>query len=246
MFFNIFSRTDLANKAFKEAQNQDPTFLQGWTGQAFIAETYGYVDEAMDLFRHCISLGNGLEASLGYGHFICKTLQETSSQKSTKTKSHSQYIVEKMFGVSVAIDNLTRYVERVTHDPCALNMLGVLYERQNLLKSAKKVLTKSLKLSGPEEQNLVLVNLARVLYKLGELEASIKCFKKVGQLDFEGQCGLALSCWKAGKLEEAYGAYAAALQMAKSGEQRSHILAAMATIAYKFQVIFLLFASEAN
>ena len=83
-FFEHLRRTDLANKAFKEAQNQDPTFLQGWTGQAFIAETYGYEDEAMDLFRHCISLGNGLEASLGYGHFICKTLQVISQKQKTE------------------------------------------------------------------------------------------------------------------------------------------------------------------
>lgn len=149
-----------------------------------------------------------------------------------------------MYGVSVAVDSLTRYVERVTKDPCALNMLGVLYERQNLLKSSKKMLTKSLKLSGAAEQNLVLANLARVLYKLGELEASMKCYQKIQSRDFESHCGLALSCWKAGKLEEAYGAYAEALQMAKSGEQRSHILAAMATIAYKFQVIFLVFARK--
>ena len=84
LFFEHLRRTDLANKSFKEAQNQDPTFLQGWTGQAFIAETYGYEDEAMDLFRHCISLGNGLEASLGYGHFICKTLEVISQKQKTE------------------------------------------------------------------------------------------------------------------------------------------------------------------
>ena len=234
-FFFIFNRrTDLANKAFKEAQNQDPTYQQGWIGQAFIAEAYGYEDEAMDLFRHCISLGNGLESSLGYGHYVCKTLQAITEKRSENTK-HSQYIVEKMFGVTVAVDNLTRYTERVTSDPCALNMLGILLERQNLLKTSKKMLTKALKLSSAKpEQNFILANLARVLYKSGDLDASIKCYKKV-EPDFQSLCGLALSCWRAGKLEDSYQAYSEALQKAQTGEQRSHILAAMATIAFKFQ-----------
>ena len=42
---------------FQEAQNQDPAYLQGWIGQALLAETASYEDEAIDLFRHCTFLG---------------------------------------------------------------------------------------------------------------------------------------------------------------------------------------------
>ena len=42
---------------FQEAQNQDPAYLQGWIGQALLAESASYEDEAIDLFRHCTFLG---------------------------------------------------------------------------------------------------------------------------------------------------------------------------------------------
>lgn len=74
------ARTDLANKAFKEAQNVDPTYLQGWIGQALLAETAGYGEEAIDLFRHCTYLGHGYESALGYAHWICQTLQEMAQE----------------------------------------------------------------------------------------------------------------------------------------------------------------------
>ena len=53
--------------------------------------------------------------------------------------------------------------------------------------------------------------------------------------DFYSQVGLALASVKAGKFQEAYTAYGSALQLGDS-TQRSHVLTAMATIAYKFQV----------
>ena len=41
---------------------------------------------------------------------------------------------------------------------------------------------------------------------------------------------------KAEKFEDGYSAYGAALQLAQEPAQRSHVLTAMATIAFKFQV----------
>ena len=57
-------------------------FFQGWIGQALLAESAAYDDEAIDLFRHCTFLGNGLESAIGYGHWICKTLQEMEAEDS--------------------------------------------------------------------------------------------------------------------------------------------------------------------
>jgi len=81
----------------------------------------------------------------------------------------------------------------------------------------------------------VLQNLARVLYKLEEFEASIKCYHKMATHDFYSQVGLALASLKAEKFEDGYSAYGAALQLAQEPAQRSHVLTAMATIAFKFQ-----------
>ena len=54
--------------------------------------------------------------------------------------SRQRYCIEKMHGVSVGLDCLTRYSDRVRDDPCALNMWAVLLERENLLSSARTAL----------------------------------------------------------------------------------------------------------
>ena len=68
----LISETDLANKAFKEAQNQNPSFVNCWVGQALLAEQEGYEEEAMDLFRHTTFLANELESSIGYANWVCR------------------------------------------------------------------------------------------------------------------------------------------------------------------------------
>jgi hypothetical protein len=72
MHTDYFRHLELANRAFKEAQNQEPSYLRGWVGQALLAETAGYDEEAMDLFRHTTFLGNELESSVGYSNWVCK------------------------------------------------------------------------------------------------------------------------------------------------------------------------------
>ena len=45
--------SQLANAAFKESQNCDPSYLNGWTGQSLLADAAeGHEEEAMDLFRY--------------------------------------------------------------------------------------------------------------------------------------------------------------------------------------------------
>jgi superkiller protein 3 len=154
-------------------------------------------------------------------------------------KKHNRYCVEKMYGVTVAVDCLTRYVQRVPDDACALNMLGILFERERHFRSAKLMLARALKLQlDPNLADKVLQNLGRVLCKLGEFEAAIKCYNKISSAtsDFYSKVGLALASWKAEKYQDSYNAYGEALKKAQDDEQRSHVLAAMATIAYKFQV----------
>ena len=76
----------------------------------------------------------------------------------------------------------------------------------------------------------------RVLYKLSDFEASLLAFKAIQKPDFQSQIGFALSATKAGRFEEAFNAYKASIPMAGNDGERSHVLSAMATIAYKFQV----------
>ena len=65
-------------------------------------------------------------------------------------------------------------------------------------------------------------------------------YKRIVKPDFQSQVGLALASNKADHFEEAYNAYKVSLSMASDDGERSHVLAAMATIAYKFQVRIIL------
>ena len=106
-----------------------------------LAEASGMDNEAIDLFRHCNFLGMALESSIGFGHWICKTLREmaagngneaddddndnnVNNEREQWRKKHTVYCVNKMYGVTVASDCLLHYVNRVPDDTCALNMLG--------------------------------------------------------------------------------------------------------------------------
>ena len=80
--------------------------------------------------------------------------------------------------------NYFRYVARVSGDACALNMLGILLERQRHFRTAKRFLTKALQLQIETHlKDQGLHKLARVLYKLGEFGASVKCYQKIAALD---------------------------------------------------------------
>ena len=76
LFF--YSEASLANRAFKEAQNVDPSAPRGWTGQALLAESAGVDEEAMDLFRHTAFLGNEEESQTGYADWVCRYRVATS------------------------------------------------------------------------------------------------------------------------------------------------------------------------
>ena len=52
VLYLIAGESQLANAAFKESQNCDPSYLNGWTGQSLLADAAeGHEEEAMDLFR---------------------------------------------------------------------------------------------------------------------------------------------------------------------------------------------------
>ncbi|TRY80081.1 hypothetical protein TCAL_09328 [Tigriopus californicus] len=228
---------ELANKSFQEAQNHDPSYLRGWVGQALLAETTGYDSEAMDLFRHACFLGNEPEASIGYANWVCKTLK---SFKDTTSPTHAQSIfcIKNMFGVTVASDCLTRYNEAIRKDPCALNMLGILLECGRLYKSARIHLEQALAMAqeqgNPEWVEKIHTNLARVCFKSKDFLGAIAFYSQLPS-SFFALCGMAIAQYKVGHFQESYGNYQSALNLAVNSGEKSHVLAAMASIAYQFQ-----------
>jgi len=121
----------LAHECFKKSQNIDPMYVAAWIGQAYIAEEQS-PSEAMDLFRHTTpaAIGSGrrgeCEGSPSYAQWVMTTLSDPQA----KNTAHYRYSIAQMHAVPTAIDGLVRYNALYPNDSCALNLLGLLYERQ--------------------------------------------------------------------------------------------------------------------
>lgn len=92
----------MANKAFKFAQQSQPSYANAWTGQAQVAEVC-LPDEAIDLLLHSISLGYHDESAIQYAYRVCMLLNESEKEKRTK------YYVEHLNAIASAIDSITWY-----------------------------------------------------------------------------------------------------------------------------------------
>jgi len=234
VYLNLGEQT-LANKAFKEAQNAEPSYTRGWTGQALVAEVAGFKSESMDLFRHCTFLGPEPESARGYGDWVCSTM--AALEKGEKVETHNKYILEKMFGVVVGVDSLSSYCERNPGDDVALCQLGVLYEKMGLIRSGYKVMEMSNKLvKNTAEKDKVLTNLGRLLTKLGRCEEAIEHYQAISSTTFYSQVGLAMAHYSLGNYQQAYEAYESCLHwLADNDGLKSHILVAMGSLAYKVE-----------
>jgi len=228
--------TQLANKAFVGAQNQQPDYLRGWAGQALVAEVAEFKSESMDLFRHCTFLGDEVESGVGYGNWVLGTL--ASMEKGEAVDKHNKYIIENMHGVATAVDSLVKYVLREPEDAGAHCQLGLLLERQGLLEGSVQALETSLSLVG---DNSVLAdkvenNLGRVLAKLGRCDEAIQHYKKIKNTTFYSQVGVALAYFKQNQYKESYEAYESCLHwLADNDGFKSDILVAMGSLAYKVE-----------
>ena len=70
----------------------------------------GYHSESMDLFRHCTFLGPECESALGYANWILQSLAALEAGETLEP--HNRYILQHMYGVTVAADSLTAYCAR--------------------------------------------------------------------------------------------------------------------------------------
>ena len=190
----------LANKAFKEAQNSDPDYIRGWTGQAILAEIVGVRSEAMDLFRHCTFLGPEPESGRGYSDWVCETL--ASLDRKEEVEAHNRYILRNMWGVSVGLDSLTAYTRRHPRDVTALVQLGVLAERQGMLVTALEATQAALaEVRDQSQRDGVLTNLGRLLTKAGRCDEAVASYREVSKPSLYSQVGLAMALYKLGEYQ---------------------------------------------
>ena len=83
-----------------------------------------------------------------------------SQNPSDPSLAHERYCIEKMHGVTIGLDCLTRYSDRVRDDVSGLNMLAILLERRRLLASSRAALIAAQKfLAGKDDKNFDVVHL---------------------------------------------------------------------------------------
>ena len=152
----------------------------------------------MDLFRHCTFLGPEPESGRGYSDWVCGTL--ASLEKSEEVEAHNRYILRNMWGVSVGLDSLAAYTRRHPRDVTAQVQLGVLAERQGMLRTALEATQAALaEVSDPSQRDNVLTNLGRLLTKAGRCEEAVTCYKEVSTPSLYSQVGLAMALYKLGE-----------------------------------------------
>eukprot|EP00794_Sanderia_malayensis_P009656 gene9656-10644_t len=229
-----------AHKAFKKAQDADPSYTAAWIGQASIAELIADVD-AMDLFRHSSELGSHTESFLGYAKWVCFAMKEAYTKSTTAGDSRVDSTrVPETFRKAVANSSVCaqKYTERNSRNACAWNLLGVLLEHENLYKQAISSFQRAsdlLRCSDDNKcfMNLITSNLARVLRSSGQYTDSIDAYQPLQPLNkMEDISGLALSYFFAGQLEKSLNAYEQALNLCENERDKSDIVTAMAMVGY--------------
>ncbi|XP_066249141.1 superkiller complex protein 3 isoform X2 [Euwallacea similis] len=220
----------LANKAFSEGQRSDPNYMNCWIGQAIIAETMSHSD-AMDLFRHSAQLGQHQQGSIGFAHWVCQMLLNSSpDDKAVK------YNIYNMHAIPIALDVINWYIEKNQENSCAWNFLGILSERMGLLKTAENAFKHAFVLADKKNKDFARVNYGRLLYRMGVYESAIEMFANVEAATFSSGSGLALALFRNAQYQESYGSYEQALHwLTEEQASQSELLVALASMAYKFQ-----------
>ncbi|KAG9487998.1 hypothetical protein GDO78_007677 [Eleutherodactylus coqui] len=217
--------------SFKVAQSLDPSYVRCWIGQALIAETVGSY-ETMDLFRHTTELSMHTEGAKGYAHWVCVTLLD----KSNRNTELYRYNIVQMNAITAAHLALNKYTERIQSDATAFGMLGYLNEHLKLKRQAKDTYERStLILRDTEDKaqyNLVLRHYGRSLCAVGQYDEAIKVYRSIPPAEFDDLAGLALTYFKKGLLKESMKVYKTALSVAKTEQEKAHVLTAMAIIEY--------------
>lgn len=126
----------MANMAFTQAQQSEPSYANAWTGQAQIAESFDKF-ETIDLLAHSTSLGYNDESAIRYAYAICSLLQEIDTIDRNK---RIQFYIEHLHVTSSALDAITWYCSAKDVDVSAeaLSFLGYLHHMQKNWNCATK------------------------------------------------------------------------------------------------------------
>ncbi|XP_069483747.1 superkiller complex protein 3 [Ambystoma mexicanum] len=223
---------ELAHEAFKVAQSLEPSYVKCWIGQALIAEAVGSY-ETMDLFRHTTELSMNTEGAKGYAHWVCSTLQD----KTNRNTELYRYNILQMNAISAAQVVMCKFTERIQSDASAFTMLGYLNEHLKLKIQAMEAYKRAVLLlqnsEDKEKYYEALRNYGRLLCSTGHYDKAIQTYMATPLTEFDDITGFALSCFKKGSFQESIKAYEKALSVARSDQEKAHVLTALAIIEYK-------------
>ncbi|KAI4898342.1 hypothetical protein NFI96_024562 [Prochilodus magdalenae] len=224
---------ELAHEAFKIAQSLEPLYVNCWIGQALIAETVGSYD-TMDLFRHTTELSTHTEGVKGYAYWVCLTLLD----KSNRDSELYRYNIVQMNAVSAAQVALSKYTERIQTDTDAFVMLGFLNEHLQLKKQATEAYKRAVELlkngpRGAQELSFALRGFARALCDTGRWEEAVQYYSSTPLEELPDLAGMALACFRAGRLQESVNAYEKALAVASTEKEKAYILTALALLQHR-------------
>ncbi|XP_030628701.1 tetratricopeptide repeat protein 37 [Chanos chanos] len=223
---------ELSHEAFKIAQSLEPLYVNCWIGQALIAETVGSYD-TMDLFRHTTELSTHTEGVKGYAYWVCSTLLD----KTNRDSELYRYNILQMNAVSAAQVALSKYTERVQTDADAFVMLGYLNEHLQLHRQATHAYCRAVDLlrSTPhtEELSFVLRCYGRALCNTKQWEEAVRVYSLTPLEELHDLAGLALACFRAGRLQESISAYEKALAVASTEKEKANILTALALLQHR-------------
>uniref|UniRef100_A0AAR2J8L1 Tetratricopeptide repeat domain 37 n=1 Tax=Pygocentrus nattereri TaxID=42514 RepID=A0AAR2J8L1_PYGNA len=220
---------ELAHEAFKIAQSLEPLYVNCWIGQALIAETVGSYD-TMDLFRHTTELSTHTEGVKGYAYWVCSTLLD----KSNRDSELYRYNIVQMNAVSAAQVALSKYTERIQTDTDAFVMLGFLNEHLQLKKQATEAY-KSLffLLLHIEPLTDFKAKLCFDCSDTSRWEEAVHYYSSTPLEELHDLAGLALACFRAGRLQESVNAYEKALAVASTEKEKACILTALALLQHR-------------
>ncbi|KAJ3256832.1 Tetratricopeptide repeat protein 37, partial [Borealophlyctis nickersoniae] len=218
---------DLASQAFQKAQFVDPDWALGWLGQAFVAERMGGRKEAREVVEHAFELGGEVEFELAYtyAHHTYTHLLTSS------TRDPSSF--------ALASFCLLKFIERRSGDPAALNLFGLVLERQGRYQDAVGAFEGAIrgleKLAGGgdvgRKLEMAVENRARCLVSSGRFGEASAAYSQLSSLrqqrgdstlpaDPYAEVGYGLSLFFEGRLRESLVAFERALQVleSRSGE----------------------------
>lgn len=180
-----------ANHAFGQAQQRDMGYVNGWLGQALIADRMMDKDEAMDLYRHCLELDYHKMATEGYTKWVVHRMDEMTVRK-------YKYAIEEMHAIPLCLDACAWYDRDVDTGASAQSLLylGYLAYHKRLYSVAANAYLKASAKAEGEQLDVIWYNLGYIYLIMEKPEQAIKAFKNIQKIFMDGQIGLAVAHFK--------------------------------------------------